>query len=102
MDIISEILNAEKLAEDKLRAAEEKSRQLLEDCENESNRLKEKSLEKINAYRAKQNADADAKISETENDIKNNEQIKIDKLNKIYEQNHEKWVSEITNRIITA
>lgn len=102
MDIISEILNAEKLAEDKLKAAEEKSRQLLEDCENESNRLKEQSLEKINAYRAKQNDEADTKISEAENDIKNNEQIKIDKLNKIYEQNHEKWVNEITNKIITV
>lgn len=100
MDIIAEILNAEKAAEEKLREAEERSAQLLKKCEEESSGLKEKSEENIKEYERLKNSEADKKIGAIESEIKAQEQIKINNLDNIYNENHEKWEKDIENRIL--
>lgn len=102
LDIISEILNAEKLAEEKLKEAEEKSRMLLKECDEQNEMLQNQSAEKINNYEAENNMEADKKIMIAEDDIKIKEQEIINKLDKIYEENHNEWEKDITDRIVTV
>lgn len=99
MDIISEILNAEKLAEQKLKEAEEKSRMLLKECDEENSNLQEQSDEKIKSYETEKNEEADREIMSAEQDIKAKEQEKINALDMVYEKNHNQWEKSITDRI---
>lgn len=101
MDIIAEILNAEKMAEEKLREAEEKSADLLKQCEQEGVKLKEESAENIKEYECLKNNKANEEILSAESEINAEEQKKIAELDKIYNGNHEKWENEITDRILS-
>lgn len=100
MDIIAEILEAERIADEKLRAAEAKSRQLLKECEEYNRKLKEQSVKNIEHYSADKNAEADREIAAEAKQIKVTEQKKIDELDNIYEQNHVKWEEEITQKVV--
>lgn len=100
MDIIAEILSADKKAEDKLKTAEEKKAEMLSSCDEFSEQLNQKSAENIKEYEKSCNKKADSKIKENADRIAEKEKESIDKLDKIYEINHEKWEKEIVDRIL--
>lgn len=102
MDVIAEILNTEKMAEEKLKLAEEESARLLEECEKESRQIEEASAENIKSYKLSKQAQADKEIMSAEDVIKAEEKKKIDELDSIYDNNHEKWENDIVDRIISG
>lgn len=62
MDIIAEILNTEKLAEDRLKAAEEEKKRIINETSQAEERLWNEAKEEIKSYSESKQAETDAAI----------------------------------------
>lgn len=99
MDIISEILETDKLAEEKLEQALKQRSEMLADCEKQTEKIKADAKTRAENYRRElsEKSDSDAGAKETE--LKKSEEAKIKAFEELYEKNHEAWEKEIISSI---
>lgn len=102
MDIISEILNTDKLAEDKLKAAEAEKQNIIAEAKNTEEKMRAEADRLVQEYAAdkqkKVGEDIDRKLDEINKDADG----KVAALDSLYEQKHFGWEQDIFDRIIGA
>lgn len=102
MDIIAEILSADKTAEDKLKAAEDERRNILEETGRCEQRFLEDAQRQAQEYRQRKQAETDSRINEEIEEIRRGTKDGIRLLDEGFEKNHKVWEDEIFGRIIAA
>lgn len=102
MDIISEILETDKLADEKIVKAHEKQAQLEQQTDEEIERFKQEAKDRIEAYRKKTESrtksESDGQIAR----ITKNEQEKIAKIDELYANKHKKWEKVIFEKVLSG
>ena len=102
MDIISEILETDKLADEKIIKAHERQAELEKKTDEEIAAMKQEADEKVSAYRAKletrTRTETDTQLSKSAEE----EQEKINKLDELYAAKHNEWEKAIIERILTS
>ena len=98
MDIISEILETDRLAEEKLEQATQKRSEMLEECEKKVERIKENAKSEVELYRSF--LISEEELENCENELKQSEREQLDALVAAYEACHEDWENDIIAAII--
>ena len=98
MDIISEILETDRLAEEKLEQAMQKRSEMLEECEKKVERIKENAKSEVELYRSF--LIYEEELENCENELKQSEREQLDALVAAYEACHEDWENDIIAAII--
>ena len=100
LDIISEILETDRLAEEKLEKARAERIRLLDECEKQLAKIREESEREIEDYKNK-------KLTESENDsgersakLREDEKAKIAAFEALFEKNHAQWEQDIFKRVL--
>ncbi|MBO4866830.1 MAG: hypothetical protein J5582_09785 [Ruminococcus sp.] len=93
MDIISEILETDRLAEEKLEQAMQKRSEMLKECERKVERIHENAESEADLYRAFLISEED--MSNCENELRQSEKDQLDALVAAYELKHEDWENDI-------
>ena len=93
MDIISEILETDRLAEEKLEQAMQKRSEMLEECEKKVERIKENAKSEVELYRSF--LISEEELENCENELKQSEREQLDALVAAYEACHEDWENDI-------
>ncbi len=100
MDIISEILETDRLADEKIIKAHEKQAELEQQTQTEIARYKQETAKRIEEYRKKTEArsksEADGQIAK----IAREEQEKIEKIDELYAAKHKKWEKAIYEKVL--
>ena len=97
MDIISEILETDRLAEEKLEQAMQKRSEMLEACTAKAEEIRSSARAQAEEYRkSKLGADNAADIS---SELKAGEQAQLKALAESYDKNHEAWENDIVAAI---
>lgn len=99
LDIISELLETDRLAEEKLENARAERMRLLEECERQLDEIREQSEREIEEYRNKKLSDSQNDTSEREVKLKEDEKAKIAAFEELYEKCHEQWEQEIIRSV---
>ncbi|HCJ40443.1 hypothetical protein [uncultured Ruminococcus sp.] len=97
MDIISEILETDRLAEQKLEEAKEKRSSMLLECELEAAEIREDAKNKVEEYRRKKLEESGAGTQDSQ--LKESGKAQLKALNDAYDNNHEKWENDIVAAI---
>ena len=98
MDIISEILETDRLAEEKLEQAKQKRSEMLAECEEQAEEILRKAKAEADSYRSSvlgPSGDADAA-----NALRAGERERLAALKEAYDKDHEAWENEIVAAII--
>ena len=98
MDIISEILETDRLAEETLEQAMQKRSEMLEECEKKVERIKENAKSEVELYRSF--LISEEELENCENELKKSEMEQLDALVAAYEACHEDWENDIIAAII--
>ena len=102
MDIISEILETDKLADEKIKKAHEKKAELEAQTQSETERFRQDTKERIEAYRKKteqrSKSESDGLIAK----INKEEQEKTAKIDELYNNKHKKWEKAIYEKVIAS
>lgn len=102
MDIISEILETDRLADEKIIKAHEKQAELEQQTQTEIERFKAQTQERIESYRKKTESrtksESDGQIAK----IAKEEQEKIEKIDELYANKHKKWEKVIYEKVIAS
>lgn len=101
MDIITEILETDKNAEERLESAKRKSEEILKDAEAEERSIKEGAAAQAAEYRSRREAETAEKIEKEGEKITAEENAKIRALDEAYENSREKWEREILDGILS-
>ena len=100
MDIISEILETDRLADEKIKKAHEKQAEFEEKTQSEIQLCKQDAKERIESYRQKiqqrSKSESDGLIAK----INKEEQEKIAKIDELYNNKHKKWEKAIYEKVI--
>lgn len=100
MDIIYEILETERLAEEKLAEAEKKRAAMLENVRREQQRFESIAAEDNRSYADALAHENDSRLAE---ELKSLEQVRdreFSRLEAVFEENSSKWADEIFDRMI--
>lgn len=98
-DIISQILDIDKNAREKVARAKEEKKQMLLDAEEERDKIKSQLVERA-AHRLEViEAQEAQRANEIEEELKASADEKIKTIDDRFEQNHEAWEKEIFERI---
>lgn len=100
MDLISEILETDRLADEKIKNAHRDRSQLESQTQDEINRIKQEASDTVEAYRKKIDEQTRSELDKQLAQIDSNEKDKLDKLDGLYAQKHEQWENAICERII--
>ena len=99
LDIIDEILETDRIADEKLDMAQSEKLEILKQSEIEISEMKKKSEEQLARYRSKKHAETQAKTDEKVGAIKSAAEKKKKEFDKLYWENHRQWETEIFERI---
>ena len=97
LDIISEILETDRLAEEKLEQALQERNEMLATCQLEIDLIRLDAEEDANNYREKKLGVTDA--ADADKALKKAEEAQLKALNDAYDNNHEKWENDIVAAI---
>ena len=97
MDIISEILETDRLAEEKLEQAMQKRGEMLAECEKQAERMISDARTRAEQYRS--SLANDNFNNDPARELKASEQTRLSELAEAYENNHEAWENEIVAAI---
>lgn len=100
MDIISEILETDRLADEKIIKAHETQAQLEQQTQAQTERYKQQAQEKVEAYRQKTDARTKSEIDGQIAKIAKDENDKIAKIDELYDAKHKKWEKAIYDRVL--
>ena len=98
MDIISEILETDRLAEEKLEQAKQQRSKMLEECEKQAEQLISDAKRQAEEYRTSLMSSSESGSAGDE--FKSIEHDQLAALADAYEKNHEEWEKEIFAAII--
>lgn len=102
MDIISEILETDKLADEKIKKAHEKQAALEKQTDEQIERFRLDAQDRTEAYRKKTESrtksEADGQIAK----ITKDEQEKIAKIDELYANKHKKWEKVIFEKVLSS
>ncbi len=99
MDIIAEILETDRLAEEKLAAAERKKQDMLENTRREQQRLEQMADENTESYREGLSSENEQKLREELEQLEARQKENIAALESVFEKNGERWAEDIFKRI---
>ncbi len=99
MDIIAEILETDRLAEEKLAAAERKKQDMLENTRREQQRLEQMADENNESYREGLSSENEQKLREELEQLEARQEKNIAALESAFEKNGERWAEDIFKRI---
>ena len=99
MDIIAEILETDRLAEEKLADAEKKRAAMLENVRREQQRFENIADEDNKSYAASLEAENDRRLDEELKRLEADQQKQFSVLEAVFEKNGDKWAEEIFARI---
>ena len=99
MDIIAEILETDRLAEEKLAAAERKKQDMLENTRREQQRLGQMADENTESYREGLSSQNEQKLREELEQLEARQKKNIAALESVFEKNGERWAEDIFKRI---
>jgi len=99
MDLIAEILETDRLAEERLKEAEEKCRQMLEDANASKQKMESGSENCEKEYSEKMCSEFEQKKAESLREVKEKEKEDIAALEKLFADNGSSWAQEIFERI---
>ena len=99
MDIIAEILETDRLAEEKLAAAERKKQDMLENTRREQQRLEQMADENTESYREGLSSQNEQKLREELEQLEARQKENIAALESVFEKNGERWAEDIFKRI---
>lgn len=102
MDIISEILETDKLADEKIIKAHEKQAELEQQTQAEIERFKAQAQERIESYRKKTESRTKSEIDGQIAKIAKDEQERIEKIDELYAAKHKKWEKAIYEKVIAS
>ena len=102
MDIISEILETDNLAEKKISDADMQSREIIENADRECSNILAESEKKIEKYRQIKKEQTDEKIKLQSLKARSETDSKIKNLDKLFDENGEHWAKDITDRILNS
>ena len=102
MDLIAEILETDRLAEERLREAEEKCRQMIADAEAASQNMENGSEQGEKEYSEKLCSELEAKKAESLRDVREKEKADLAALEALFAENGGRWSQEIFERITAA
>jgi len=97
LDIISEILETDRLAEEKLEAAMEKRGEMELSCDFEVGEIRMRAEAEAEEYRRKKLEECGA--ANNAGALKESEQAQLKALSEAFEKNHEKWENDIVAAI---
>jgi hypothetical protein len=100
VDIISEILETDRLAEDKLAQAEKRKTDILADCEKQIEKIREEAKKSAQAYKVQRAVEVKEDTAGKTAVLKAEEENKIREFEQLYEKNHETWESEILKSVL--
>jgi vacuolar-type H+-ATPase subunit H len=101
VDIISEILETDKIAEDKIAQAKAESEKILKDSRTQELEISDETNESIEQYRQEKCAQLTDELRQENEKLAEAEKAKIDELEKLYEENHTRWEQEIFDSVIS-
>ncbi|MBO5575613.1 MAG: hypothetical protein J5956_04870 [Ruminococcus sp.] len=101
MDIISEILETDRLAEEKIKKAYEQKAQLEQQTDEQIQQLKKDAVEKTKSIREKLSLRTKAEIQEQTEKAEKEEKERIARLDELYSTKHRKWEKAICEKIIS-
>lgn len=102
MDIISEILETDRLAEEKLEKARAERIRLLDDCEKQLAKIREESEREIEEYKSKKLSDSRSDSGERTAKLREDEKAKIAAFEALYEKSHTQWEQDIIRSVTGA
>lgn len=102
MDIISEILETDRLAEEKLENARSERIRLLDDCEKQLAKIREEADKEIEEYKNKKLSDSESDTGERAAKLREDEKAKIAAFEALYEKNHAQWEQDILKSVTGA
>ena len=100
MDIIAEILETDRLAEEKLAEAERKRAAMLENVRSEQERFDNIAREDSASYAAALEAENNSRIDRELEELDARKQKEFSELEAVFEKNSGRWADEIFSRII--
>lgn len=102
MNIISEILETDRLADEKIIKAHEKKAELEQQTQAEIERFKQETKDKIEAYQKKMDqrtkSESDGQIAK----INKDEKEKIARIDELYAAKHKKWEKAIYEKVLAG
>lgn len=99
MDIISEILDIDRLAEEQLENARAERLRLLSDCEAQIAAIGEEARKKIEEHKADASETAEKSAAQRLRELDESGKAETERLLRSYEENHEKWEREILDAL---
>lgn len=102
MDIISEILETDRLADEKIKNAHRRQEELEKQTDEEIAGLDSRAKERAAAYREKMQQRSKNEAHTQIEKIDKEEKEKIGKIDELYKAKHKKWEKAITERILSA
>ncbi|MBQ7186045.1 MAG: hypothetical protein IJR91_00265 [Ruminococcus sp.] len=99
MDIIAEILETDRLAEEKLAEAERKRAAMLENVRSEQERFENIAREDSASYAAALEAENNSRLDRELEELDARKQKEFSELEAVFEKNSGRWADEIFSRI---
>ena len=99
MDLIAEILETDRLAEERLKEAEAKCRQMLEDANNTKTNMESGAERGEKEYSEKLCSEFEAKKADSLREVREKEKADIAALEKLFANSGSRWAQEIFERI---
>lgn len=102
MDLIAEILETDRLAEERLKEAEAKCKQMLEDANTSKQNMESGSERGEKEYSEKLCCEFEAKKAESLRSVRDKEKADLSALEELFANNGSRWAQEIFERITAA
>jgi hypothetical protein len=102
MDIISEILETDKLADEKIKKAHEKQAQLEQQTQSEIEKCRQDTKQRIESYRKKMQQRSKSESDGLIAKIDKEEKEKIARIDELYSNKHKKWEKAIYEKVVTS
>lgn len=99
LDIIAEILETDRIAEEKLSSAQSQKTEIINQSENEISALKEKAEKDFSQYCNKKHGEISAVTEEKVQAVRDSAEKKQKEFDKLYWENHKKWETEIFEKL---
>lgn len=99
MDLIAEILETDRLAEERLKEAEAKCRQMLEDANNAKTNMESGAERGEKEYSEKLCSEFEAKKADSLREVREKEKADIAALEELFANSGSRWAQEIFERI---
>ena len=100
MDIISEILETDHLAEAKIEAAKQQRSEMLEECEKQAEKIRQEARDDVEAHLKAAKEEAARTGEENSKKLSEGEKDKLSEFEALYDSHHAQWEKSILDAIL--